>query len=119
MECRSPSKEELLASIRPDMHLTKDFIKRIYGYEISYPGFAEQAIDALARAGCSRARQYYEEWVAEYEAAYNAEMKEVAKWYLKECEKQWEKRRKEGEKQRKQEIQPLTKEQVSQQILKW
>lgn len=91
------SREELLASIQPDMHLTRDFIKRIYGYEISYPGFAEQAIAALEQAGCSRARQYYEDWVAEYEVAYNAEMKEVAHWYRLELEKRWEKRRKEGD----------------------
>ncbi len=101
MEC-TPNRESLLALIQPDMHLTKDFIKRIYGYEISYPGFAEQAIDALARAGCSKARKYYEDWVAEYEAAYNAEMKEVAHWYRLELEKRWEKRRKEGEEQRTQ-----------------
>lgn len=96
MEC-TPSREALLALIQPDMHLTKEFLKRIYSFELSYPGFADQAIAALEKAGCSRARQYYEDWVAEYEAAYNAEVKEVAKWYLKECEKQWEKRRKEGE----------------------
>ena len=66
-----------------------------------HPGFSEQAIAALEQAGCSKARQYYENWVAEYEAAYNAEMKEVAHWYRLECEKQWEKRRKEGEERRK------------------
>ena len=96
------SREELLASIQPDMHLTKNFIKRIYGYEISYPGFAELAIDALEQAGCSRARQYYEEWVAGYEAAYKAEIRPVAHWYRLECEKRWEKRQKEGEEKRNQ-----------------
>lgn len=102
MECRSPSKEELLASIKPEMRLTKDFIKRIYGYEISYPGFSDKAIAALEKAGCSRARQYYEEWVAEYEAAYRAEIQPVAEWFQRECEKQWEKKLKEGEEQRTQ-----------------
>lgn len=97
----TPSREALLALIRPDMKsIPKEFFKRIYAFELSYPGFSEQAIDALEKAGCSRARKYYEDWVAEYEAAYKAEMKEVAKWYKKECEKQWEKRQKEGEERR-------------------
>ena len=60
-----PSKDELLNSIRPDMRLTKDFFRRVYGYEISYPGFAEEAISALEAAGCTRAREHYEIWVGE------------------------------------------------------
>ena len=104
MAYTSPSKEELLASIRPDMKLTKNFFKRIYGYEISWPGFADRAIVALEAAGCSRARGYYETWVSEYEAERNAEMKKVAAWYVEECKKQWEKRQKEGEGKRLEEM---------------
>ena len=100
MAYTSPSKEELLASIRPDMKLTWDFFKRIYGYEISWPGFADRAIAALEAAGCSRARGYYETWVSEYEAERAAEMKKVAAWYAEECKRQWEKRQKEGERER-------------------
>lgn len=100
----SPSKEELLASIRPDMKLTKSFFKRIYGYEISWPGFADQAIAALEAAGCSRARGYYETWVSEYEAAQETETKKVAAWYAEECKRQWEKRQKEGESKRLEEM---------------
>lgn len=103
MECTSPSKEELLASIKPDMVLTKRFIKRIYGYDVADASFPDRAIAALEAAGCFKARQYYESWVSEYEAAHNAELKEVAHWYRLECEKQWEKRRKEGEERRRQE----------------
>ena len=87
-----PSKEELLSSISHDMRLTRDFFKRIYGYEISWPGFAEQAISALEAAGCSHARKYYAEWVNGYETKCNAELKEVAHWHRLQCEKEWEKR---------------------------
>lgn len=96
-----PSKEELLNNIRPDMKLTKDFLKRIYGYEISYHGFADQAIAALEAAGCSHARQYYDDWVNEYQTARDAELKEVAHRYRLECEREWEKRQKVGEEKRK------------------
>lgn len=95
-----PSKEKLLSSIRPDMKLTKDFFKRIYGYELSYSGFADQTIAALEAAGCSHARQYYDGWVNEYQTARDAELKEVAHRYRLECEKEWEKRQKEGEERR-------------------
>ena len=63
------------------MRLTKDFFKLIYGYEISWPGFADQAVVALEAAGCSYARKYYDDWVAAYEKEYNAMMKNVAAWY--------------------------------------
>lgn len=96
-----PSKEELLSSINLDMRLSKDFFKRIYGYEISFPGFANQAIIALEAAGCSHARQYYTDWVNEYETKRNTELKEVARWYHSQLEQEWEKRQKEGEEKRK------------------
>ena len=92
-----PSKDELLNSIRPDMRLTKDFFRRVYGYEISYPGFAEEAISALEAAGCTRAREHYEIWVGEYESKHDAQMKEVSVWYVQESKRQWENRKKEGE----------------------
>ena len=96
------SKEELLSSITPSMRLTKDFFKRIYGYEISFLGFAEQAISALEAAGCGHARQYYDSWVSEYETKRAAELKEVAHRYRLQCEKEWEKRLRGGEVKRTQ-----------------
>lgn len=99
----TPNRESLLALIQPDMKLTKEFLKRIYAFEISYPGFSEEAIAALEEIGCIRAREHYTSWVKEYESRRDAELKEVAHWYRLECEKQWEKRRKEGEERRRQE----------------
>lgn len=97
-----PSKQELLSSIQPGMKLTKEFMRRAYGYELSYPGFAEQALSALESAGCSKARQYYSDWVTAYEEACKAEIKPVAHWYRLECEKEWSEKQKEGEATRKQ-----------------
>lgn len=101
VEC-TPNRESLLALIQPDMKLTRKFLKRIYSFEIDYPGFSEEAIAVLEEIGCIRAREHYTSWVKEYESRRDAELKEVAHWYRLECEKQWEKRRKEGEKIRKQ-----------------
>ena len=102
------SREELMQSIRPGMNLTKDFFKRIYGYEITWPGFAEKAIRALELvAGCGRAREHYTCVTAEIEAEFDKVSKVAAAWYVKECEKQFEElKKKRGEEQRKQ----ITKE---------
>lgn len=53
------SREELLRSIQPGMKLDKAFFLKVYGYELTWPGFAETAIKALEDAGCSNARNYY------------------------------------------------------------
>ena len=106
MEYTSPSKEELLSSIEPNMRLTKSFIKRIYGYGVTDASFPDKAIAALEKVGCSKARQYYEDWVAEYEAAHNAELKKAAHWYATEYEREWKKRQEEGEERRKKQQKP-------------
>lgn len=98
------SREELLQSIRPGMKLDRAFFLKIYGYEIGFPGFRETAIKALEDAGCSRAREYYDSVVGEYERGYLEKMKEIGKWYLEECNREWKKRQKEGEEKRRQEI---------------
>lgn len=75
------SREEFLQSIRPGMRLGKAFFMRVYGYEITWPGFAEGALQRLEEIGCSKAREYYGGFVAEYEAQDAVEMKEAGKWY--------------------------------------
>lgn len=97
-----PSREELLQSIRPGMKLDKAFFLRIYGYEITWPGFAEQTLAVLEQAGCSKARTYYDSIVQVYETQYRAKIQDTARWYRAECEKEWKKRRKEGAEQRSQ-----------------
>ena len=53
------SRRELLDSISCDMRLDKSFFMKIYGYELTWPGFAEDALTRLEFLGCSRAREYY------------------------------------------------------------
>jgi len=98
----SPSKEQLLSSIQPGMKLDKSFFLRIYGYEISFPGFKEEAISKLERAGCSQAKEYYDTMVSDYQTEYDKALKPVTKWYKEQCQKEFDKRvkkfkQKEGE----------------------
>lgn len=104
------SREELLQSIQPNMRLDKNFFMRIYGYELTWPGFAKMALDKLETAGCSKAGEYYLKFTSEYEAQQEAGIKEAAAQYRAELERKWkqEEKQKEGGKARKiQEVDPL------------
>lgn len=85
-----PNRQKLLDSIQPGMKLDKAFFLRVYGYEISFPGFADEVIRALEEAGCSKARQYYISIVEEYKTAHDAELAMA----LDKCQKGDEERRK-------------------------
>ena len=120
-ECQQfKTKEDLLWEIWPGMKLYRSFFLEIYGYEISYPGFAQTAIQELENAGCSKAREYYQSTVNAYEEKRERELKEVSKWYNKQADAEftaWVKRKKEeGEEQRKQEETDLLRR--KQQLLK-
>ena len=101
------------------MIINRAFFLKVYGYEISYPGFAEIAIKILEDAGCSKAGEYYDSIVGEYEKRYREQIREAGAWYLGESEKAWEKKQKEGEEKRKEQKIRLSKETVSKEILKW
>lgn len=92
------SREELLQSISLSMKLDKDFFLRIYGYEITWPGFAETALRRLEILGCSKARTYYIDAVIEYEQKQAESVRPVAEWYAKKLREEWEKKR--GDQQR-------------------
>lgn len=85
------SRKELLDSIKPDMKSTKSFFIKIYGYELTWPGFAEDALNRLEEAGSSKAREHYAHVIAEYEQQHETEMKEVASWYRKWLDQEFEK----------------------------
>lgn len=84
------SRRELLDSISCDMRLDKSFFMKIYGYELTWAGFAEDALTRLEFLGCSRAREYYNRFVNEYEKEHEEQIKNVAKWYKKQCEDEFE-----------------------------
>ena len=108
MVCILPSKEELLASIHSDMQLTKDLLKRIYGYGVTDASFPDKAVAAIEAAGCSKAEHYYKEWVRDYETAYREEIRPVAAWFQKECARERAKKQEEGEEKRKQQWMELS-----------
>ena len=82
------SRKSFLDSFKTGMNLYKSTFMKIYGYELTWPGFAEDALTRLVILGCSRAREYYTCAVAEYEYEHEKEMISVAKWYRKQSERE-------------------------------
>jgi hypothetical protein len=111
------SREELLRSIQPGMKLDKAFFLKVYGYELTWPGFAETAIKALEDAGCSNARNYYISAVSGYQWNYRQQIKSVGEWYLKECKMKREKKQKGSEEQRRQEIMKVLHQKSDRELL--
>lgn len=97
----APSRQELLDSIRPGMRLDRALFIRVYGYEISFPGFADEAIAVLENAGCRKAREYYDMAVSEYQCQNDRELRPAARQIRRQWEAEWKKG---GREQRKQEI---------------
>lgn len=84
------SKDMLLKSIDPEMRLTESFFKRIYAYELTYPGFAEEAVKRLEDAGSTKSRGYYEQFSRKYRQQEEETLKNVGKWYVQQLKKQQE-----------------------------
>ena len=85
----NPNRQQLLDSIQPGMKLDRAFFLRVYGYEISFPGFADGVIRALEEAGCSKAREYYDMTVTEYQERHDKELRPIAKQIIKQLEAEW------------------------------
>lgn len=103
-----PTRETLLSEIGPEMKLYRSFFMRIYGYELTWPGFAETALTALEDAGCSRAREYYSRFASEYEEGRETELKNAAKWLGQQGVKG-----KEGREPRDRKIRNMTRKQLT------
>ena len=103
-------REPLMRSLRPDVKLYKSTFKKILGYDITTPGFAEDALTRLEILGCSRAREYYETVKAEWQQEHDAQMKSAAHWYKGQCENEFEnmKRKAARESRKEQEAEQLS-----------
>ena len=93
------STKELLGSIGPSMTLDKAFFMKVYGYEISFPGFTETALSRLEAAGCSRAREYYSRFISEYERQRDEELKPIAADMVRKVDEDYERKVKKAQKE--------------------
>lgn len=129
--CKGPEltdRQKFKETIKPGMKLYKNTFKKILGYELTTPGFADDILDQLEALGCSHAREYYETVKNEWQQEYSSQMKNTAEWYRRKSKEEYEElKRKEVNDLRKQEKQQeaeqkkrgLSREYVASQILKW
>ena len=86
--CKGPEltdRQKFKGTIKPGMKLYKNTFKKILGYELTTPGFADEVLDQLEVLGYSHAREYYEtvkknEWQQEY----SSQMKNTGEWYRRQ-----------------------------------
>lgn len=78
------SKEVLLGLIKKGMKLYKSTFKKAFAYDMTTPGFAEDVISKLEEIGCTKAREHYDNIVAEWQQEHDEMMKNVAEWYSKQ-----------------------------------
>lgn len=90
------NRRQLLDEIKPSMKLTTGFFLKVYGYDLTWPGFADNVLARMEILGCSKARDYYMAVVAEYEYNHEKELKVAAEWYKKRCEEDCERRKREA-----------------------
>ncbi len=90
------NKEELLNSIKPHIGLTMGFFKKVYGYTISQADFCEIVISRLESIGCTKAREYYNSFVAEFERKDREVARNVGEWYRKQIDEEYERYLKEN-----------------------
>ena len=102
-------REPFLHSFSCGMKLYKSTFLKIYGYDITTPGFAEDALTRLEFLGCTRAREYYRVVVLEWEHEHDKEMRSAARWYKERSAEEWEntKRKAVRESRRQQEVEQL------------
>ena len=116
-------RKPFLHSFSCDMKLYKSTFMKILGYDITTPGFSEDALARLEFLGCSRAREYYEAVRSEWQKEHDAQMKSAAHWYKGQCENEFERRkvklRTEKEAEQQQELLELleTKRQILKELL--
>lgn len=66
------------------MKLYKNTFKKILGYEMTWPGCADEMLSRLEELGCSKAREYYEAVKSEWQQEHEQQMRNVAEWYSKQ-----------------------------------
>lgn len=64
--------------------LNQNIFKKILGYDMTWPGFAEDALTRLEELGCSRAREYYEAVRSGWQQEHEQQMRNVAEWHSKQ-----------------------------------
>ena len=116
------NKQMFFNSIADTKQFDEEFFKRVYGYAVCDRIFIHQVAAELRRIGRSDVVSAYNEWYQEYLRQDRVEMLKVSKWYLEQCNRQYEKMVKDTKKVKddweKRKIQLLTRKKQLLNLLK-
>lgn len=79
-----PARKTLLDSFKPGMKFFRSLFVKILGYDITTPGFAEDAIARLEILGSTKARDHYTRIFSEWKEEHEKMLQEAAAWYRKQ-----------------------------------
>lgn len=91
------NKESFIQSINAETDFNEAFFKKVYGYSMYDLPFLERVASELIRIDRKDIIALYNQWYQEYKTQDDNMMKEISKWYQKECDKNFVKLQKEKE----------------------
>ena len=98
------TKEEFYAGITPDTQISEEFLMQLHGYSFHDPQFLIEVMAKFDSFGRKHISDIFTVYMYLYKAKKDAELLPAAKWLRETIDREFEKRRKAGEEQRKQEI---------------
>lgn len=90
-----PDKQSFYQGINEATVFDDDFYKKVYGYAYTDNDFLPAVAARLTSIGRNDVIQAYNEWFTRWKAEDDKAMKNVAGWYMKECDKKFEEFQKE------------------------
>ena len=84
-----PDKDLFLASINAQGIFDVEFYKKVCGYSMYDTEYLQQIASKLVLINRKDIIQTYNQWYSSWQQEQNTELKRVAAWYVKECEKKY------------------------------
>lgn len=81
------NKESFIQSINAETEFNEAFFKKVYGYSMYDSAFLERVANVLIRIDRKDIIVLYNQWYQNYKTQDDNMMKEVSKWYQKECDR--------------------------------
>ena len=113
----APSKEQFYQSLNADTWCGWDWCRKLYGYQLTDADFLKRVYARLDELNRGAVKYIYGLYFKTQIAHEMKQTQDAGKWLVEQIDKDFERKVKEPEWQKKQG--KLTKTQVAQQILKW
>ncbi|WP_313132807.1 hypothetical protein [Anaerocolumna sp.] len=90
-----PDKQSFYQEINEITVFNEEFFKKVYAYSVCDELFIPAVVAKLIGIGRKDVIEDYNKWLAKWKAEDDKVIKKVARWYIKECDREFEKFQKE------------------------